>query len=149
MASYNQNNSLSEALAMHPLSMDAFSLMLSNYDSDIQHSSSKSSMDPEGKFLKQWKETNKPYFLGKRLSENHKNKKSSAMKAYHNSNKGIKRNKGISEKFKKLGICPPPNKHTKGTKWWNDGTKNVRALLKPGDDFTPGRISWSQKNNAL
>lgn len=39
--------------------------------------------------------------------------------------------KMISETNKLRGIRPPPNTHTKGTFWWNDGVVNKRSKTCP------------------
>lgn len=144
-----QNNCIADALSMIPLTEEQHCLLLKNFKNDLLESCKQGPADPDGKWLKEWKRDNISFFKGKKLSKDHKTKKSKSMKTYYSSSAGIKRNKMMSDNYKQRGLRPPPNKHTKGTFWWNNGIINVRAAKKPGDNFTSGRISWADKNNVV
>ena len=144
-----QNNCISDALAMSPLTKDDYNTMVSNYNTDLLGANKRGPADPNGKWLKEWKSNNDPHFLGKKLNESHKLNKSKSMKAYYDTNDGIKKKSRLSDNYKLRGIKPPPNKHTKGTTWWNDGTVNIRSTNKPGDSFVAGRLSWANKKHVV
>lgn len=143
------NNSISDALNMSSLTEEDYITMINNYNNDLLRASKHGPADPDGKWLKQWKLNNNPYFLGKSLAENHKLKKSNSMKLYYNSDDGIEKKSRLSAEYKLRGIKPPTNKHTKGTTWWNDGKINVRSTDKPTGNFVPGRLSWVNKKHAI
>jgi hypothetical protein len=84
--------------------------------------------------------------LGKKQSEETIRKKIEGMKRYYENNKKviteeqkIKMSETLKQKYKN-GEMKSHYPNHKGTKWWNDGQKNKRALECPGNGWTPGKL---------
>jgi hypothetical protein len=84
--------------------------------------------------------------LGKKVSQETKDKTSSSLKEYYKENKKIvtddqkkKISDTLKQKYKNKEIkCSYPNH--KGTKWWNNGHINKRMLECPGPEWKNGKL---------
>jgi hypothetical protein len=84
--------------------------------------------------------------LGKKVSQETKDKTSSSVKQYYKENKKIitdKQKKKISNTLKqkhKNGEIKSSYPNHKGTKWWNNGQINKRMVESPGIGWKRGKL---------